>query len=205
MRSRLTGRQLATAAKSWATEAGTSRSASRVNRRRRAESWWCPALAPGGNPPVMRCTCLGVFSGMAITWRHLGSSAMRRQGHPGRTRMRLMDEKDRAESYARDGFLSPIPALTRQEAAAARRRLEDFENAVGGPLTSEATDPRWRSRTHVALTWVHALARHPAILDTVQELIGPDILVYTSTWFIKEPGSAAIAAWHQDATYFGLR
>ena len=119
--------------------------------------------------------------------------------------MRLMDNKDRAESYARDGFLSPIPALTRQEAAAARRRLEDFEKAVGGPLTFEATDPRWRSRTHVLLTWVHALARHPAILDTVQELIGPDILVYTSTWFIKEPGSAAIAAWHQDATYFGLR
>jgi ectoine hydroxylase-related dioxygenase (phytanoyl-CoA dioxygenase family) len=29
--------------------------------------------------------------------------------------------------------------------------------------------------------------------------------VFTSTWFIKEPGSAAIAAWHQDATYFGLR
>jgi non-haem Fe2+, alpha-ketoglutarate-dependent halogenase len=29
--------------------------------------------------------------------------------------------------------------------------------------------------------------------------------VYTSTWFIKEPESTAIAAWHQDATYFGLR
>src|SRR3989442_3213988 len=27
----------------------------------------------------------------------------------------------------------------------------------------------------------------------------------SSTWFIKEPESAAIAAWHQDATYFGLR
>jgi ectoine hydroxylase-related dioxygenase (phytanoyl-CoA dioxygenase family) len=39
----------------------------------------------------------------------------------------------------------------------------------------------------------------------VEDLIGPDILVYTSTWFIKEPESAAIAAWHQDATYFGLR
>ncbi|PYN12007.1 MAG: phytanoyl-CoA dioxygenase, partial [Candidatus Rokuibacteriota bacterium] len=51
----------------------------------------------------------------------------------------------------------------------------------------------------------HALARHPAILGAVEDLIGPDILVYTSTWFIKEPESAAIAAWHQDATYFGLR
>ena len=29
--------------------------------------------------------------------------------------------------------------------------------------------------------------------------------MYTSTWSIKEPDSTAIAAWHQDATYFGLR
>jgi hypothetical protein len=108
-------------------------------------------------------------------------------------------------SYARDGFLFPLPALTREEAARCLGQLEAFEAAVGGPLTSETTDPRYRSRTHVLLAWVHGLARHPAILDAVEDLIGPDILVYTSTWFIKEPGSAAIAAWHQDATYFGLR
>src|SRR5436309_5353168 len=110
-----------------------------------------------------------------------------------------------AESYARNGFLSPMVALTRQQAAYYRGRLEAFEKAVGGPLTSDGTDPRYRSRTHVLLTWVHTLARHPAILDAIEDLIGPNILVYTSTWFIKEPESAAIAAWHQDATYFGLR
>ena len=37
-----------------------------------------------------------------------------------------------------------------------------------------------------------------------KSVIGPDILVYTSTFFIKEPHSPAFAAWHQDATYFGL-
>jgi len=109
------------------------------------------------------------------------------------------------ESYERDGFLTPNPALTRDEAAACREKLAAFERSLGGPLTSEAVDGRYRSRTHVLLAWVHSLVRHPAILDTVEDLIGPDILVYTSTWFIKEPESAAIAAWHQDATYFGLR
>ncbi|HXJ82149.1 MAG TPA: phytanoyl-CoA dioxygenase family protein [Candidatus Methylomirabilis sp.] len=109
------------------------------------------------------------------------------------------------ESYARDGFLSPVAALTRAEAAECGRKLEAFEQALGGPLTSAGTEARYRSRTHVLLAWVHDLVRHPAILDAVQDLIGPDILVYTSTWFIKEPESPAIAAWHQDATYFGLR
>src|SRR3989454_8026347 len=109
------------------------------------------------------------------------------------------------EGYARDGLVSPVPALTREQAAHYRETLAAFERAVGGPLTSDGTDPRYRSRTHVLLTWVHTLARHPAILDAIEDLIGPNILVYTSTWFIKEPESAAIAAWHQDATYFGLR
>jgi ectoine hydroxylase-related dioxygenase (phytanoyl-CoA dioxygenase family) len=109
------------------------------------------------------------------------------------------------ERYERDGFLSPVAALTPEEAAASRAQLEAFEEFVGGPLTADSVDARYRSRTHVLLAWVHALVRNPAILDAVEGLIGPDILVYTSTWFIKEPESAAIAAWHQDATYFGLR
>jgi non-haem Fe2+, alpha-ketoglutarate-dependent halogenase len=109
------------------------------------------------------------------------------------------------ESYSRDGFLSPVAALTREQAAQYLQKLEAFERAVGGPLTSDAVDARYRSRTHILLAWVHGLARLPAILDAVEALIGPDILVYTSTWFIKEPESPAIAAWHQDATYFGLR
>jgi len=37
-----------------------------------------------------------------------------------------------------------------------------------------------------------------------EDLIGPDILVYTATFFIKEAESPTFAAWHQDATYFGL-
>ena len=107
--------------------------------------------------------------------------------------------------YERDGFLTPNPALSPDEAAALRGKLAAFEATLGGPLTSEAINARYRSRTHVLLPWVHSLVSRPAILDAVEDLIGPDILVYTSTWFIKEPESAAIAAWHQDATYFGLR
>lgn len=110
---------------------------------------------------------------------------------------------DQVARYERDGFVLSAPALTRAEADGLRVRLEAFEAAIGGPLTSPAHS-RYRFRTHVLLTWVNDLARHPAILDAVEGLIGPDILVYTTSWFIKEAHSEAIAAWHQDATYFGL-
>src|SRR5437867_2966185 len=68
----------------------------------------------------------------------------------------------RAGRYARDGFFSPNAALTRGAAAEYLARLEAFERAVGGPLTSPSTDARYRSRTHVLLAWVSALVRHPA-------------------------------------------
>jgi non-heme Fe2+,alpha-ketoglutarate-dependent halogenase len=45
---------------------------------------------------------------------------------------------------------------------------------------------------------------HPAILDAIEDVIGPDILVFTTSWFIKEPGTPHVAGWHQDATHFGL-
>ena len=44
----------------------------------------------------------------------------------------------------------------------------------------------------------------PGILDAVESLIGLNILVFTSTFFIKEANSPTFAAWHQDATYFGI-
>src|SRR5688572_17358300 len=109
------------------------------------------------------------------------------------------------EQYEHDGFLSPVVALTPGEAARCREQRAALEPAIGGPLTSQAVPAPYRFRTHVLLAWVNELVRHPAILDAVESLIGPDILVYTSSWFIKEPESPDIAAWHQDATYFGLR
>ncbi|ETW99735.1 MAG: hypothetical protein ETSY1_13915 [Candidatus Entotheonella factor] len=112
---------------------------------------------------------------------------------------------EQVAQYHRDGFLAPIPALSPDEVATYRSKLEAFEAQIGGPLGSPGVDPRYRFRTHTLLSWVSELVRHPAILDATEDLIGPDILVYMCTWFIKEPSSDAITVWHQDATYFGLR
>jgi non-haem Fe2+, alpha-ketoglutarate-dependent halogenase len=46
--------------------------------------------------------------------------------------------------------------------------------------------------------------RHPSILDAVEDLIGPDILCWTTNFFIKEARDPAFVSWHQDSTYWGL-
>ncbi len=106
------------------------------------------------------------------------------------------------ESYRRDGYLFPFPALSADELAASNAGLARYEQWLGRPVNQ--ADRRWRSASYVMLPWVDALVTHPRVLDVVEDVIGPDILVYTATWFIKEGNSPAFTAWHQDATYFGL-
>jgi non-haem Fe2+, alpha-ketoglutarate-dependent halogenase len=110
---------------------------------------------------------------------------------------------DQIVSYRADGYLYPMNALSAAEVTACREGLARTEQHLGGSLM--AIDKKYRGNLHFMCRWVDDLARHPRIVDAVEDLLGPDILLYTSRFFIKEPRSEGIAAWHQDSTYFGLR
>ena len=107
------------------------------------------------------------------------------------------------EQYRYDGYLFPLPALDADELARCTEGLARYESWLGTPVNRG--DWRWRSAAYVFLPWLDDLVRHPRILDAVESLIGPDILVFTATFFIKEAHSPTFAAWHQDATYFGIQ
>src|SRR5436190_18308485 len=103
------------------------------------------------------------------------------------------------ERYRRDGYYFPLPVLSADEARGYRRRLEAFEAEQGGPLRGEL-----RHKGHLIFTWLDALVRHPVILDAVEDLLGPNILCWSSSFFLKEARDPAYVSWHQDATYWGL-
>ena len=105
--------------------------------------------------------------------------------------------------YRADGFVYPVDALSEADVARYLEGLRSAEEHLGGSLM--AIDKKFRGNLHVLCRWMDELARTPAIVDAVEDLLGPDILLYTSRFFIKEPQSEGIAAWHQDSTYFGLR
>ncbi len=114
---------------------------------------------------------------------------------------RALSDADVARYHA-DGFLCPLPALSPDEARDCRGRLEAFEAAQGAPLGR--LPGQLRAKTHLLFPWLDRLVRHPAVLAAVADLIGPDLLVYHLTMWIKEPGGDAFVSWHQDGTYFGL-
>src|SRR5262245_509822 len=103
------------------------------------------------------------------------------------------------ERYHRDGFYFPVPVLSRDEAAECRRRLAAVEAAHGGTLGGEL-----RHKPHLLFTWLADLVRHPTILDAVEDVLGPNLLVWTGNFFIKQARDPAYVSWHQDATYWGL-
>ena len=106
------------------------------------------------------------------------------------------------ESFRHNGFLFPVPGLNAAEVKTCLDGLARLEADLGCKVAD--ADVKWRSHGHAHSPWFNDLIRHPKILDAIEQIIGPNILVWTSTFFIKEPGSATYAAWHQDGSYFGL-
>src|SRR5258705_853892 len=101
--------------------------------------------------------------------------------------------------YHRDGFYVPSRVLSREEGGGYRRRLETYEAERGGAIGGEL-----RHKTHLLFTWLDRLVRHPRILDAAEDVLGPNLLCWSSSFFIKEANDAAYVSWHQDATYWGL-
>jgi hypothetical protein len=103
------------------------------------------------------------------------------------------------DQYRRDGYVFPVQAFSERRAAALRQRLEACE-ARFGPIKIGA----YGSRPHLLFTWADEIVHDPNVLDAVEDLIGPDIRVYTVTLWAKNARDEAIVDWHQDASYFGL-
>jgi hypothetical protein len=106
--------------------------------------------------------------------------------------------EDAVQRYHGAGYLAPIRVLTTSEAARIRAKLEGFE-ADAGPLAGKL-----RQKSHLLFTWLNDLIRHERILDAVEDIVGPDILCWGTSFFIKEPRNPAFVSWHQDSTYWGL-
>jgi non-haem Fe2+, alpha-ketoglutarate-dependent halogenase len=103
------------------------------------------------------------------------------------------------EQYRRDGFYFPVRVMSPGEALALRGRLEAVEAEHGGRLSGEI-----RHKPHLLFTWLADLVRHPSILDAVEDVLGPNLLAWSTSFFIKEARDSAYVSWHQDATYWGL-
>lgn len=106
------------------------------------------------------------------------------------------DLKQIKTDYERDGYVSGVRLLSEQDAIHHRQKLESAEANFG--------NIHYKPKIHTLLTSPLELATMPSVLDIVEEMIGPNILLYNATYIIKEPNTPSHVSWHQDLTYWGL-
>ena len=106
-----------------------------------------------------------------------------------------------ATIYERDGFVVPIDVISVAEAQAVRDDLEAAEAELAG-------DPEklglLRGYPDRLLPSFDALTRHPKLIAAASAVLGPDLMVWSASLFVKEAETDKIVSWHQDLTYWGL-
>lgn len=107
--------------------------------------------------------------------------------------------QEQVERFRRDGFIWPMTALSAAAAAECRDVLEEYERRTGQSAQETLT-----LKSHMPFGLFSRLIRNDRILDAMEDLIGPDILCWGSSFFVKEPDSTAYVSWHADTYYYGI-
>ena len=102
------------------------------------------------------------------------------------------------DAFVADGYLGPYAAMSPADMAVVRREIEQ------SVLTTDGPNPRSRVQSrHIDQPVIFDLATHPAIIDRIAGLLGPDLIVWATQLWLKQPGGAEIP-WHQDINFWPL-
>ncbi|MCP4999198.1 MAG: phytanoyl-CoA dioxygenase family protein [Hyphomicrobiales bacterium] len=106
--------------------------------------------------------------------------------------------------YRENGYVKPVRVFSTDNAARVRSEIEalerDHEDGAGGHTLGQF----FRVNGQVTIPLLARIARTVSVLDAVESILGPDLLVWSCELFIKEAGSDKIVSWHQDLTYWGM-
>jgi len=116
------------------------------------------------------------------------------------------------ETYNQQGYLSALPILSDTELRTARQAFADLEREFGEEYTQYSLH-----NVHLQYPWVMGLAKHPRVLQVVEAILGPNIILLDSRFICKYPVFSAgkegagtadtslpYVAWHQDMRYWGI-
>jgi non-haem Fe2+, alpha-ketoglutarate-dependent halogenase len=93
--------------------------------------------------------------------------------------------------YVETGFVQSIPVLSVAEVRYYRAEVEKTCAALGGQVTRF-------DGPHYFFQWAWDLATHARLLDVMETLLGPNILLKATRIFYKHARSTSFVGWHQD-------
>lgn len=102
------------------------------------------------------------------------------------------------KTYHKDGFIIPKYRLSLETLATIRA---DYDKLL-------ATKPEFKDYCPTLLRYDLSFlnyAQDPNILDMVEQILGPDIILWNSSFFAKPAENGKETPWHQDGEYWPLR
>ncbi len=103
------------------------------------------------------------------------------------------------QKYNDDGFIAPINIFSKDEANEIKKEIEYIENKWPDELEGLG-----RNYIHMISPVFDKACHNSSVLDSVESIIGKNILVCGTTLFIKNPQEQGFVSFHQDAKYIGL-
>lgn len=101
--------------------------------------------------------------------------------------------------FRSEGWLAPFRAIDAGQAAEAVRWVDAYEKRHNVNVNKHL-----KIKGHLAAPWIIELGRNRQILDAVEGLIGPNIMLFGASIFAKAGQDGSYVSWHQDSAYFGL-
>mgnify|MGYP000591937640 FL=1 len=102
------------------------------------------------------------------------------------------------ESAKRNGYAYPVPVVAPEKAHHYLKQFEEFERNH-----SHDRPRKLMVKAHILFPWMIELGTTPALLDAIEDLIGPDIMLTISAVWVKDGNDPSFTTWHQDSAYFG--
>ncbi len=115
-----------------------------------------------------------------------------------------------AARYAKEGYCFFREVLSPVEVAAIRKELDELIANLPskqvvfkeGEQREVKARPEYMTEPHAKnLFWLE-LCRHPKVLDCVEAVLGPDLILIMSHLIVKRATDGLPVAWHQDNTYW---
>jgi len=105
------------------------------------------------------------------------------------------------ERYQEHGYDGPIRVFSEAEAASLRAKFfEELGQSEASPGPTKVRLSAWHQR----LRWVYDMVTHDKILDMIEEVIGPNIVMWAVHFWYKEPKNGKYLPWHQDEAYWPM-
>ena len=101
--------------------------------------------------------------------------------------------------FETNGYLGPIRAWDEDTTTSFRQRLDNDLFPAPGSEEATKSSAHFKDR-HLDSEFVLEIASHPSIVERMRDMMGPDLLLWTTRFFIKESGGKAFP-WHQDRNY----